>query len=185
MTTLTYSQDEAIKSDSSFITDSGYYKGTIQKVFLVQGNEQSKFCEIIFESDSGDSCTLRIYTTKKDGCECFGRGKILALMGLLNLNSIDTVPTNEAKKETIPDFFKKKIGITMQSEEYEKNDGGIGIRMNLLHFHDYQTNKTLSETLNKKEANIYKKEIKDKVLKQNGVSAKQAEEDLGTNDLPF
>lgn len=180
---IMFNQEAAMGADKGgYIQNGGYYKGKFTGSKIVSGKEKAKFVEFSFEADSGEQCNyLRVNTTKKDGERSFGFGKIMALMGIFDLKSIEPV----GMENEIPELCNRFVGITIQREDYKKKDGKIGWQMNLLHFHDYQTNKTYSELREGKEAKTYLRKIEDKLMASDGTNIEVPEIGTDDDDLPF
>ena len=103
---IQFDPDAALSADKSGIFSGGYYKGIFTDCKIINGNDQAKFVEFAFESDAGETLGfIRVNTKKRNGEDSFGRGKIMALMGLLNIKSIEPV----GEEARIIEFVDKPI----------------------------------------------------------------------------
>jgi hypothetical protein len=179
---LTFNKSSAESADrGSLITTSGVYTGILTKAEVFKKASGAAGIEFAFESEDGSKADfLSIYTRKKTGEESFGMGHIHALMGILGLSKVNT--QSDGDRTIIPAFCQKKIAVALQREDYLKNNGTVGYKMNILHFFDAVTKKTYAELSSGKEAKTYLREIKDKPLNENQTVSNSPNME---EDLPF
>ena len=189
---LTFDKDAAQKADAgTYITQGGVYVGKLTKAECFSKPSGAAGIEFAFESEDGSKVDfLQVYTKNKNGSENFGLAKIHSLMGLLGITTVQPVKVEDVN--TLPILCKRKLGIALRKEEYYKNDGSIGYKFEILHFFDAQTMKTYSEWVDQKEAKTSKREIVDKLVKNNqsnqsGSSQRGNDESPAHDDgdLPF
>jgi len=183
---FTFDKKSAQGADrGGYISESGVYTGMLTKAECFTTSGGAKGIEFAFESDDGSKADyIKVITRKKDGDTAFGLGHINALMGLLGLAKAATVADGD--KVTLPSLCNKKISVGLQREEYQKNAGGIGYKMNVAHFFDAQSKKTYSELSENKEAKTHLRPIVDKLIQ--GVSnanATLSPANTSADDLPF
>ena len=154
----------ARKADStgSQINEIGKYVGTITQAVDVTASTGTKGIALTFQSNQGQKTRVSIYTQKSNGDKLSGFQTLMALMTCLSLKNISPKPgtytnwNNETKKEdqvqgqVFPDLCGKPVGILLETEDYTKNDGGIGTRMVLKGVFQANTELTASEILDRK-----------------------------------
>ena len=160
----TLDTNEARKADSTggMITEIGKYVGTITQAVEVVAGTGTKGIALTFKSNSEQKARLSIYTLKTDGTKLMGYQALMAIMTCLKLRSITEKEgkalewdSNEKKEVSVdavifPDLCNKPIGVLLETEDYPKNDGGIGTRMVLKGVFQADTELTASEILDKK-----------------------------------
>jgi len=180
-----FEQQYAMAADQGgYISEKGVYEGVLTKAELFTTQNGAKGVEFAFESSSGEKADyMKIYTRKNNGEISFGYGIVQSLLGLLNLKKVNIVLNGE--KNTMPELCYKPIVVALQKEEYVKSDGGVGYKMNILHFFDPKTRQTYSEKVAGKPAAVVNREIKDKLLDISFETAKNVTQTANYNDLPF
>lgn len=165
--TRAYTLDPKAAADAdnfmSRLDRTGKYTGTLIRAEAKCSDNKTDGIEFSFRADSGGvSDYLSIWTHNASG---------EALAGLKTLNAIMTVcrvkaitPTQglverwdrfarqrEKVSATIfPELTGKRIGLLLQREEYDRNDGGTGVNMRIFAPFDPETELTASEILAKK-----------------------------------
>lgn len=124
------------------INETGKYSGKIIAAFYEKNQKGTESVNIMFVSENGQECgPLNLYTHNSSGEELAGYKMLNALMacakvkGLTWQNTpIDLYDYDEQKvvtktKECAVELQGKRIGLVLQQEEYQKNNGDIGQRM--------------------------------------------------------
>lgn len=180
-----FEQQYAISADQGgYISEKGVYEGVLTKAELFTTPNGAKGIEFAFESTNGEKADyMKVYTRKNNGEISFGFGMAQSLLGLLGLKSVRIEPSFDTN--TMPELCGKAIAVALQKEEYAKADGGVGYKMNILHFFDSKTKKTYSEKVNNKPALIVNREIKDKLINANTRQKTSGNQANNDSDLPF
>ena len=143
------------------IKEIGKYVGEFVQAKDVVTKKGGRGIEFIFKSQGGQKANLAIYTTGANGDRYQGYDALMAIMTCMQLRSIQPQPGKvtrydyEAKKEVqedgtmFPDLHKP-IGVLLETEDYEKQDGSVGTRMVLKNVFQPGTELTASEILDKK-----------------------------------
>jgi hypothetical protein len=142
------------------ITETGAYVGAFtkaEKITSTKGTTGIEFSFVSREKQSADFLTL--WTVNKDGEQIYGFKQLMALMTCMRVKDVSEKQGTVEKFEngqkvkvaaTIhPELMGKPIGVLLQKEEYEKNNGQIGHKFNLAGFFDPQTRMTATEILDK------------------------------------
>lgn len=143
------------------IKEIGKYVGEFIQAEDIKTKKGGRGVAFVFKSASGQKANLAIYTTSADGERYQGYDTLMAIMTCMQLRGIKPAPGKvtkwdyEAKKEVqedgtlFPDLHEP-IGVLLETEDYEKQDGGIGTRMVLKNVFQPGTELTASEILDKK-----------------------------------
>ncbi|WP_440110253.1 hypothetical protein [Acidovorax sp. BL-A-41-H1] len=143
------------------IKELGKYVGEFIQAQDIVTKKGGRGVSFIFKSASGQKANLAIYTTSADGERYQGYDTLMAIMTCMQLRGIKPAPGKvtrydyEAKKEVqedgtlFPDLHKP-IGVLLETEDYEKQDGSVGTRMVLKNVFQANTELTASEILDKK-----------------------------------
>lgn len=152
---------EADQRGGNWIKEPGAYTGTFtraEKIVAASGTEGVSFS---FEADDGQKCDISLYTIRTDGTTTYGHKQLMALMTCLSLREIsetegkvDKWDRDSQKNKTVeasiyPDLMNKPIGIFLESEEFQRNDGGVGISMRVAAFFRAADQFMAGEILNK------------------------------------
>lgn len=154
--------NEARKADQTGnrISEIGKYVGLFTQAEDLTAASGTKGVGFRFEAN-GQSANLSLYTTKTDGTKLMGFHALMAIMTCMRLRGIEpksgTVKfwDNEAKQEStrqgrvFPDLCKP-IGLLLETEDYTKQNGGVGTRMVIAGIFQVDTELTASEILDKK-----------------------------------
>ena len=157
---FTRNDASAKKNDSGrWITQSGAYVGAISQAVVGMTDKGSQFVEIYFKQDGGAFCISRLFLTKKDGGDAFGRQILDALMVVCGVQSCEVQEgTVSVRNNTAPNGFKKEAGYRMPALERKRvglvlqrenriYNGKPTYQMNLLTPFDPQTRKVAKEIL--------------------------------------
>lgn len=143
------------------IKEIGKYVGEFIQAEDIKTKKGGRGVAFVFKSASGQKANLAIYTTSADGERYQGYDTLMAIMTCMQLRGIKPAPGKvtkwdyEAKKEVqedgtlFPDLHKP-IGVLLETEDYEKQDGSTGTRMVLKNVFQPGTELTASEILDKK-----------------------------------
>lgn len=204
--TLNYNEETALQAEpaGNYIKESGFYPGTIVKALLCQGTNGSKAWGVEFyfkDSEGAEANYLQLWCANRNGGQTWhdkksgkdrpllGLSLIQSIMGLCGIAKLEAKQGKEAKG--FPAFTNKPIAFALQKELYTKtSDGSDGYKFNIVRAFNQQTFQTLSESLNKKEATIYKNKIEDKDSRDNvpqtgSYASQQTAQPVQDNDLPF
>jgi hypothetical protein len=155
---------EARKADNAggMITEIGKYVGVFTQAVDITAKTGTKGVSFTFKSNDGQKANLSLYTVKSDGSKIMGYQALMAIIACLQLRGIVTAEGQETfwdkveKKEKqrpatlFPDLANKPIGLLLETEEYAKDDGGVGVKMVLKGVFQAGTELTASEILDKK-----------------------------------
>lgn len=143
------------------IKELGKYVGEFLQAEDITTKKGGRGVAFVFKSAHGQKANIAIYTTSKDGERYQGYDTLMAIMTCMQLRGIKPAPGKvtkwdyEAKKEVqedgtlFPDLHKP-IGVLLETEDYEKQDGSTGTRMVLKNVFQASTELTASEILDKK-----------------------------------
>ena len=143
------------------IKEIGKYVGEFVQAKDVVTKKGGRGIEFIFKSQGGQKANLAIYTTGANGDRYQGYDALMAIMTCLQLRGIKPAPGKvtrydfDTKKEVTEDGtvfpdLHKPIGVLLETEDYEKQDGSVGTRMVLKNVFQASTELTASEILDKK-----------------------------------
>lgn len=163
-------KDEAIKKESyglsgGRIETSGAYTGYFTKAYeTVSERTGSKAIRLEFTADDGSFSTVDIWYWSGKNNDYIERSMnelVYPLMSLFELKTLREKPNHSidvydfdargmvSKKFTaFPDLANKPIGIVFQMEEYQKNNGGLGLQARALRFFDAETRQSAKEKMN-------------------------------------
>ena len=154
---------EARKADTSGnqIKEIGKYVGSITQAEDITAKTGTRGIALSFTANSGQKAKLSIYTMKADGTKIGGFSMLNALMTCLQLRNIAPKPgkvTNydyDAKADVVKDGqvfpeLCKPIGVLLETEDFAKQDGGVGTRVVLRGVFQAITELTASEILDRK-----------------------------------
>lgn len=157
-------QNAARKADSTGnqINEIGKYVGKFTQAEDIVAKSGTKGIALTFEADSGQKARLSLYTVKTDGTRIMGFDSLMALLTCMGLRGIKPQPgivtfyDFDTKKDAtregsiFPELCVKAIGVLLETEEYEKSDGGMANRMVLSGVFQAVTELTASEILDRK-----------------------------------
>lgn len=144
------------------IDKSDAYIGECTRVWpIVSSQKGTKGVHFEFEAD-GAKTNFDIYTVKADGTKLPGYFTLQALQTIFNLRGLTAAPgkiekwSDEEQKRVeqdgpvFPQLVGKRIGMVLQKELYNRNDGRESYRMGLQAVFDATTRLTASEIKEKK-----------------------------------
>jgi hypothetical protein len=143
------------------IKELGKYVGEFTQAQDIKTKKGGRGVSFIFKSTSGQKANLAIYTTGASGERYQGFDTLMAIMTCMGLRNINPKPGTvtrydyDTKKEvqedgTVFPELHKPIGVLLETEDYQKQDGSIGTRMVLKNVFQAVTELTASEILDKK-----------------------------------
>lgn len=152
-------QNAATLDGGTVISQTGTYTGTIRQAAVGAGSNGAQYLDFIFKSDDGRSCNVRLYVTKNDGTESFGRKIFDALLVVIGAQSADVVEGKVYTRDKnapggvrvdqgyrVPTVEGKPVGMLLQRENYLYN-GRESYRLNLLTAFDPKTRRVAKEIL--------------------------------------
>ena len=195
MSTLVFDSELALEADGAgFIKFGGVYNGSILSCKAFGSKvSNSRGVEFSLESSGSIANYVKVYTIRKNGERIFGYNKIMALMGLFGMSSVETHRGNDGE-DYIKGFCDKPISFKLQRKDYYKTEGGIGFKMELIGFFDSNSSKSYKEKVENLPAKNIEIVYEDELLKKNESSQQpngaRAYETAGKNgandeDLPF
>lgn len=144
------------------ITETGKYVGTFTRAESIKSTKGTDGIEFAFKANDGRSADfLQLWTYNTDGKELYGLKMVNALMTCLKARSLtptnamvekwdrDAGATGKLQATVYPELMSKPIGLLLQREEYEKQNGDIGHKFNIYGCFDSQTEMVASEILEK------------------------------------
>jgi hypothetical protein len=145
------------------ISETGKYMGTITAAFYEKNPKGTESVNLMFVGDSGQEVgPLNLYTHNSSGEPLSGYKQLNALMTCakvkalnwnkerLSLYDFDSQSMVEKEKECAIELKGKRIGLVLQQEEYQKQNGDIGERMVIAAPFEYGTELMAGEILAKK-----------------------------------
>lgn len=156
--------ESARKADTTgaSIKEPGKYVGEItQAKEIKSARTGTKGIEFSFKSQSGQKANISIYTLSASGEKYQGYEALMAIMTCMGLRSIkpvlgkatkydyDTKKEVQEECQIFPELCKP-IGVLLETEDYQKQDGGAGTRMVLKNVFQASTELTASEILDRK-----------------------------------
>ncbi len=156
---------QARKADQrgAFINETGKYIGKIIRAEEITATSGTKGIDFSFASNTGQQAKFALYTEKADGSRIsIGHAFVMAMMTCLKVRTINAAPMMvkkwdakasaevDARVPCFGDLMNKDIGVLLEAEQYEKNNGEVGVRMVLAGVFQSGTELTASEVLDKK-----------------------------------
>lgn len=144
------------------IDATGKYRGKIKHAIMFTNRNGTDAVEFEFTDSTGAAATLTLWTRNEKNPKLSGFNVLMSMMTVCAIKSLNGVNRVVKKydyelKETVdttvlvaPEFDGKEITLLLQREEYEKNDGGIGYRMNIFAAAQHSTDLTANEILERK-----------------------------------
>lgn len=144
------------------IDATGKYRGKIKHAIMFTNRNGTDAVEFEFTDSTGAASTLTLWTRNEKNPKLSGFNVLMSMMtvcAIKSLNGVNRVVKkyDYERKETVdttvlvaPEFDGKEITLLLQREEYEKNDGGIGYRMNIFAAAQHSTDLTANEILERK-----------------------------------
>jgi hypothetical protein len=157
--------DAARKGDerSGRILEIGAFEGVFKRAeHVVSQKKGTTGIEFDFETPERQTATFSLWTLNKEGKELFGYGMVQALMTCLRVRQLVPVQAMvkkydrnsngqiDVQAEVFRDLMGKNVGVLFETEDYLKNDGTLGLKVNCAGFYDAATRLTASEILDKK-----------------------------------
>jgi len=151
---------------SSFLKDSGKYKGTFTRAEALLSKKGTKGIGFTFEDESKRTTKFDLWTLNDKGEELPSFKHVMAIMTCLRVKTMspskaivdrydyDTKKTEKVEAEVFADLMNKPIGLVLRNTEYEKmkdgaKTGETGWRLELYTVFD-KNEFTASEVLDQK-----------------------------------
>lgn len=156
---------QARKADQrgGVINETGKYIGQFTRAEEIKTDKGTKGIDFSFVAKTGQKTRFALYTEKGDGTRIgIGHSFVMALMTCLKVRSIKPTEVrvkkwdNDANAEVdsvapcYAELMNKDVGVLLEAEEYQKNNGDVGRRMVLAGVFQAQSELTASEVLDQK-----------------------------------
>lgn len=145
------------------IKEIGKYVGSFTQAVDIKTKKGGKGIAFVFTSNSGQKANLAVYTQSATGEKFYGFDQLMAIMTCMGLRDITPKPgaftryDYDTKAEVtengsiFPELVKP-IGVLLETEDYEKQDGSTGTRMVMKSVFQVPSELTASEILDRKTA---------------------------------
>jgi hypothetical protein len=189
------------------IDERGAYKGVFKRAEDVTSKNGARGIDFDFETPSRQVATATIWTKDRQGKPIDGNMRLVsAMLTCFGLRGIEPAEVKVSKfnrdvgarqemlVEGFPDLMNKPIGVLFDTEEYQKNDGSIGIRVGFAGFFRASDELMAGEILDKKTAPAQLQKfiptLRHKALKPSGQSMQHSHSTAGgfeemSDDIPF
>lgn len=144
---------------NSFIDATGKYKGTFTQVKQIISRKGTEGLEFSFEAEDGRTANyLQLWTFDVDGKPLYGKKTLDALMCCARLRTLTpqkaTVEGRNGPEDAVvfPGLAGRPIGLLLQREEYQKDNGDIGQKLNIYAPFHAETEMMAAELLDGKTA---------------------------------
>lgn len=180
---------------SSYINESGAYLGVMTKAEAITSKKETEGVEFTFQTDDGRTANyLQLWTHNKDGGELYGLKVLNAVMAVLGVTSITPRPMTlkdfegaSYPAQVFPELMNKQLGLVLQREEYEKTQGGIGNKLNIVLPYQASSGRTAGEMLQRRDAKAVDgllKTLKDKTLTAKPAAAQSQDYGFANSEDP-
>lgn len=161
---------------SNYINETGQYVGVFKRAEEIVSKQNTEGIEFTFLSQDNQTADyLTCWTYNQGGDALYGLKTLNALMTCMKVHEIAPIVgavkdrDGNPKKATIfPELLDKPIGLLLQREEYEKQDGSIGYKFNIAGCYDARSGMTASEIIDRVTAPTqlmkWVKQLKDKPM---------------------
>lgn len=160
----TYDANAAAEADAGsgakYISETGAYPGKIIKATGKKTTKGGDSVTLAFQSDSGqqsDYLTLQIQDAQ--GKKFYGYGTLMAVLRCAAVRTINPTPLAGGKPGEVEfkELAGKACGLVLQRQEYQKQDGSIAERMEIVAAFDAKTRKMATELDNNQPAAMLSK----------------------------
>jgi hypothetical protein len=143
------------------IKEMGKYVGAFTQAKNVTTKKGGRGIEFVFKADNGQTAKFAIYTQSATGEQYQGYEALMAIMACMGLRSIKPVDgvalkydfdqrkDVEEEASIFPELCKP-IGVLLETEDYEKQNGNVATRMVLRNVFRAADELTASEILDRK-----------------------------------
>ena len=143
------------------IKEMGTYVGAFTQAKNVTTKKGGRGIEFVFKADNGQTAKFAIYTQSATGEQYQGYEALMAIMACMGLRSIKPVDgialkydfdqrkDVEEEASIFPELCKP-IGVLLETEDYEKQNGNVATRMVLKNVFRAADELTASEILDRK-----------------------------------
>lgn len=141
---FTYNPESAKKADEGGLIDkTGKYVAWIIDAEYITSKQGTKGITFDVMTANKETTSFTLYYEKADGTPLFGADKINAILACLGLKGLSSQQKNLKRYDyqqggkidkqcwVAPELHKQKIGLLLQRENYQKNDGSWGYAMTL------------------------------------------------------
>lgn len=145
------------------IERSGKYVGILTRAESVTSRQETEGVEFSFRADDGSTADfLTLWTYNADGKALSGLKALNAMMTVCQTRGLTPTDGTVEKWDAstgqrgkmpatiFPELTGKRIGLLLQREEYEKRNGDVGSKMNIVGCFDPESELTASELLARK-----------------------------------
>lgn len=133
---------------SNYITQTGKYTGVFEMAVAKTSEKGTDGIEFTFKSREGQQANyLQLWTHNNAGEPLYGYKVLQALMTCIKVRQI--APQRAGKDELFPGLCNKPIGLLLQREPYDKNDGSEGFKFNIFGCFDPMSELTAKEILDR------------------------------------
>jgi len=192
------------------IDTTGKYSGTIKRCIMFTNQNGTDGVEFEFVDSTGAGATMTLWTRSQKNPKLSGYNVLMSMMVVCGIRNLSAQPRmvkkyDYAEKAEIdmqvtvaPEFDNKPITLLLQREEYEKNNGDTGFRMNIyaalqqgtdLSADEILDRKTVAEQMHKLMGRLSDKKAKPQdsggQRQQQTRSQPQSRQDNLDDDLPF
>lgn len=152
---------EAIEraSTGGMIDTIGPYEGTFSQAYQVTAQTGTIGIAFDFEDNAGQRARWTLWTHNAHGEEIFGSGHVSSILACMKLRGIKSQPgvakvydfdkqaVVDRNVEVYPDLLDKPIGVFLVTEDYERNDGEVGMKMTPAGFFQARTRLVAKEIM--------------------------------------
>ncbi|MFC4275533.1 hypothetical protein [Achromobacter aloeverae] len=134
-----YDEDSAKQAGvSSFIDATGKYIGKFVMAEAITSKKGTEGIEFSFESDDGRTANfLQCWTYNADGEPLYGLKMLNAILCCARLKTMTPKEQmvqgkdGQRKATVFPGIIDRRIGLLLQREEYQKDNGDVGYKFNI------------------------------------------------------
>lgn len=148
----------ALAAEGSYISEIGKYVGKfISAEAIVSEEKGTHGIKLAFVAESGQKADLTLWTMSADETQYGGYKVLMSIMCCLGVRELTTASRRVKGKDGsellasfLPELENKPIGLLLETEEWEKQDGSIGTKMKLKLPFQADTELVASEILGRK-----------------------------------
>ncbi len=148
------------------IKTSGAYTGTIKVAkHVVSSGKGTHGIEFSFESPEGKADYMTLWVMQANGdiiqgfkgiadsiAACMQQRGYTPAVATISEYDFESRQEVQVQATVYPELMNKPVGLILQAEEYQKNNGEIATRMNIVGAFNAETKQTAIEVLKKQEA---------------------------------
>lgn len=141
------------------ITEPGVYTGKFRAAWHEKNEKGTESVNLIFASDSGQECNLVLYVYNGRDEQlpsykmlnaimaCMRQRKLEAKRGRVAIYDFDRKEDVEKEKDCYPALTTGRVGLVLQAEEYENNQGDLKTRLLIAAPFEAESRKMADEVL--------------------------------------